>query len=69
MAVFLRRLGRWDLVRVAASVFGLAWLGLLGAFGYAATLQQATTPALLAAAAALLIAAAGILYAWRDPHR
>lgn len=69
MVQFSRRLRRWDLVRVAAAVFALAWLGLVGAFGYAAISQQPTTPALVAAAAAVLLAAAGILYAWRDPHR
>jgi len=69
MAIFSRRLRRWDLVRIAASVFGVAWLGLLGAFGYAAISQRPTAPGVIAAAAALLIAAAGILYAWRDPHR
>jgi hypothetical protein len=69
MAQVPRQLRRWDLVRVAAAVFGLAWLGLLGAFGYAAISQQPTIPALVAAAAALAIAAAGILYAWRDSHR
>ncbi|TME54962.1 MAG: hypothetical protein E6I53_00780 [Chloroflexi bacterium] len=69
MAVFSRRLRRWDLVRVAALAVGVAWLGLFGAFGYAAISQQPTTAGLAAAAAALLIAAAGILYAWREPGR
>ena len=67
MAMFSRRLRRWDLVRVAALAVGVAWLGLFGAFGYAAISQQPTTTGLAAAAAALLIAAAGILYAWREP--
>jgi hypothetical protein len=69
MAVFSRRLRRWDLTRIGVASVGVAWLGIFGAFGYAAISQQPTTPALVAAAAALLIAAAGILYAWRDPHR
>ena len=67
MAVFSRRLRRWDLVRVGVSAVGLAWLGLFGAFGYAAISQQRNTAALAAAAGAVLIAAAGILYAWREP--
>jgi len=69
MAVFSRRLRRWDLVRIAALAVGLAWLGLFGAFGYAAISLRPTTPALAAAAAAVLIAAAAILYAWREPGR
>ena len=69
MAVFSRRLRRWDIVRIGAAAAGLAWLGLIGAFGYAAISQRPTTAGLAAAAAALLIAAAGILYAWREPGR
>jgi hypothetical protein len=69
MAVFSRRLRRWDLTRIGVASVGVAWLGLLGAFGYAAISQRPTTAGLAAAAAAFLIAAAGILYAWRDPHR
>ena len=69
MAMFSRRLRRWDLVRVAALAVGVAWLGLFGAFGYATISQQPTSTGLAAAAAALLIAAAGILYAWREPGR
>jgi hypothetical protein len=60
---------RWDLVQVGAVTLGLAWLGLLGAFAYAATTQKPTTAGLAAAASALLIGGAAILYAWREPGR
>jgi hypothetical protein len=68
MSTFSRQLGRWDLLRVAAVVLGLAWLAVLAAFGYAAYLITPGTGTLVAAAALVVIAGAGILYAWREPR-
>jgi hypothetical protein len=68
-SIFPRRLRRWDLARVAVGTLGLAWLVVLGAFGFAAISIQPTVSSLAAAAAALLIAGVGILYAWREPGR
>jgi hypothetical protein len=69
MAVFSRALGRRSPVRIAAAALGLAWLAVLGAFAYASTAINPSTPAIVAAVAGLLIAGAGTLYAWRDPGR
>jgi CHASE2 domain-containing sensor protein len=69
MVVFSRALRRRNLVRIAAAALGLAWLAVLGAFGYAAATDKPNTASIVAAAAALLIAGAGILYAWREPGR
>jgi hypothetical protein len=69
MVVFSRALGTRRVVRFAAGVLGVAWLGVLAAFAYSATGVKPTTPAIAAAASALLIAGAGILYAWREPGR
>jgi hypothetical protein len=69
MVVFSRSLRRWSAARIAAVALGVAWLGVLAAFAYAATTYKPDTGTLVAAAAALLIAGAGILYAWREPGR
>jgi hypothetical protein len=69
MAGFSRALRRRDLIQIGAVTLGVAWLGLLGAFAYAASTQQPSAAGLAAAASALLIGGAGILYAWREPGR
>ncbi len=68
MSTFSRGLRRWDLVRFAAGVIGLAWLAVLAAFGDAAFTVTPDTESLLAAAGLVAIAGAGILYAWREPR-
>jgi hypothetical protein len=69
MAVLSRALGRRDLVRIAVTVLGLAWLLILGAFAYFAVSVQPSLGSLVAAAAAAAIAGAAFLYAWREPGR
>jgi hypothetical protein len=69
MVVFSRAVGRRSLVRLAATVLGVAWLAVLAAFAYASNTVRPSVPAIAAAASAFLIAAAGILYAWREPGR
>ncbi len=64
-----RRLRRWYPARMGVSAVGLAWLGLVAAFGYAAASQQPSIAAAAAAAAGILVAASAILYAWREPDR
>ena len=56
-------------MRIGLTAVGVAWLGLLAAFAYAATLQLPSVAGTVAAIAAFLIGGAGILYAWREPGR
>jgi len=67
MRVFARALGRWDMLRVAAAGFGIAWLGVLAAFVVAVTTVRPDLASVLAAVAAVAIGAAGFMYAWREP--
>ena len=62
-----RGLGRWSLFRVAGATLGLAWLMVLAAFVYAATIGQPDYKSVGAAVFALGIAAGCFLYAWREP--
>jgi hypothetical protein len=69
MALLSRSLRRQSLVRTAAAVLGVAWLGVFAAFVYSALKPTPSTASVVAAAAAFLIAGVGILYAWREPGR
>lgn len=63
----LRWTRRWEGVRAAAAVLGVAWIALVAAYVFGAIESGFTPDAAIAAAAALAIAAAGFLYAWREP--
>jgi len=67
MRLFSRELGRWDMLRVAATGVSVAWLATLAAFAFAATSVRPDLATLLAVLALLAIAAAAFLYAWREP--
>ena len=67
MSMFARPLRRWDPMRFAGAVLGVAWLAVLGAFAFGAISAQPGTESLIAAAALVAIAGAGFLYAWREP--
>jgi hypothetical protein len=56
-------------MRIAGATLGVAWLIVLGAYAYAATLVNPSVGSVVAAVAALLIAGTAILYAWREPGR
>ena len=56
---------RTDPIRVALLALGLAFLLILGAFGFAAIESRPTVGGIVAALAALAIAGSGLLYAWR----
>jgi hypothetical protein len=65
MDALSRSLARWDPVRVAAGVLGLAALLLLAAYGFGLTAAPVTIGGVLAAVALIGIAGSGLLYAWR----
>lgn len=67
MATLSRWLRRWEAVRVAAAVLGVAWIALVAAYVFGEAETGFTPGAAVAAASALAIAAAGFLYAWREP--
>jgi len=69
MSVLSRPLRRWQPMRVAAAVLGLAWVMLIAAFAYAASTVTPDTSSIVAAAAGVAIAGAGFLYAWPDSGR
>ena len=69
MSVFSRSLRRWEPLRVAAAVLGLAWLVLIVAFAYSATTGLPDTGSVVAVVALAAIAGAGFMYAWREPGR
>jgi len=66
-SIFSRPLRRWDPIRFAAAVIGIAWLAVLSAFAFGAISVQPGTESLIAAVALVAIAGAGFLYAWREP--
>jgi len=63
----MRRFSRLGLFRVAGATLALAWLTILAAFAYAATIGQPDYKSIGAVVFALGIAAACFLYAWREP--
>ena len=65
MAALSRALARWDPLRVAAAVLGLAVLLLVAAYGVSLTVVQLTPGAAVAVVALVGIAGSGLLYAWR----
>lgn len=67
MATLSRWLRRWEAVRIAAAVLGVAWIALAGAYVFGAASGGFVAGSAIAAAAALAIVAAGFLYAWREP--
>jgi hypothetical protein len=65
MSTLSRALGRWDPIRVAAVLLGLALLLPLAAYGFALTTSNPTPGAIAAVVAAVGITGSGLLYAWR----
>jgi acyl-CoA synthetase (NDP forming) len=56
---------RTDPHRVAVFALGLAFVLILGAYGFAAIESRPTLGGMVSALAALAIAGSGLLYAWR----
>src|SRR3989442_16025188 len=69
MSVLSRPLRRWQPMRVAAAVLGLAWAMLIAAFAYAASTVTPDPSRLLAAAPPVAISGARLLYAWPGSGR
>jgi hypothetical protein len=65
MAALSRALARWDPLRVAAVVLGLAVLLLVAAYGVSLTVVELTLGAAVSVVALVGIAGSGLLYAWR----
>jgi hypothetical protein len=65
MAALSRALARWDPLRVAAAVLGLAVLLLVAAYGVSLTVVELTLGAAVSVVALVGIAGSGLLYAWR----
>ncbi len=63
----MRPFSRWGHFRIAGGTLALAWLTILAAFAYAATIGQPDYKSIGAVIFALGIAAACFLYAWREP--
>jgi uncharacterized membrane protein len=56
---------RIDPLRIALIAFGLAFVLLIAAYGFAAIESRPTSGGVVAALAAIAIAGCGLLYAWR----
>jgi hypothetical protein len=67
MRTFSRGFARWDMLRVASTTLGLAWIAIFVALVYVFTLDSPEIGVVLGAISALGIAGAAILYAWREP--
>jgi len=64
-AILRPMLLRTDPLRVAVYALGLAFVLILGAYGFAAIESRPTLGGIVSALAALAIAGSGLLYAWR----
>jgi hypothetical protein len=65
MAALSRALARWDPLRVAVAVLGLALLLFAAAYGVSLTVASLTPGAAVSVVALVGIAGSGLLYAWR----